>query len=160
MKMSALASFGESSSIADTTSFLPPSSHSFSNTTAHAIIPEKQRRRGPVTHTGSHWLEASGALICFGLIRRLLVLPLRTANLLCAEHGCVNSLRRGRVMRFVSTVISIPSNCCTAPTATFPDGTPHSGLSPEPISLQPAATSGVGDILITLRRSPQEDVDS
>lgn len=33
-------------------------------------------------------------------------------------------------------------------------------LSPEPISLQPAAPSGVGDILITHRRPPQEDVDN
>lgn len=146
--------------VVDKTSFSPPSSHPFNNTTAHAILPEKQKHSGPVTHTGSHWMEASGVLICFGIINRLLALPLRTADLLCAEHGHVNSLRRGWVIRFVSTSISIPSNCCTVTTATFPDGTAHSGLSPEPISLQPAATSGVGNILITYWRSPEDGVDS
>lgn len=33
-------------------------------------------------------------------------------------------------------------------------------LSPEPINLQPAATSGVEDILIAHGESPQDDVDN
>lgn len=53
--------------VADTTSSFPSSSHPFNSTTAHAIMAEKQKHAGPVTHTGSHWLEASRVLICSGL---------------------------------------------------------------------------------------------
>uniref|UniRef100_A0A8D3DCD5 Regulator of G protein signaling 20 n=1 Tax=Scophthalmus maximus TaxID=52904 RepID=A0A8D3DCD5_SCOMX len=53
--------------------------------------------------------------------------------------------------------MSIPSNCCTATTAIFPDGAAHSGPLPEPISQQPAATSGIGNILITHPKPTLDD---
>lgn len=139
MKMSLSASFGSSSSVVDTTSFPPSSSHPFNNTTAHAIIPEKQQHSGAAN---PHWISLDGGLRGFNLFWNRQPFTCaslsRTANLLCAAHGHVNSLHWGGVIRFASTSISILSNCCTATTS--PDGMAHSGLSPEPISPQPAAT--------------------
>lgn len=104
----------------------PPSSHPLQNTTARTVISEKQKS----STVYSRLLE--GKPTCC----------VQSTAMLIHSTG-------GRVIAFVST--SVQSNCCTAKTATFPDGMAHSGLTPEPISLQPAATSVVGNILITHR---------
>lgn len=131
-----------------TTSFLPPSSHSFSNTTTH-----HHHRNTVVLWPMLDFIETSGVLMWFGIINRLLERPLRTTSLLLVEHNHVNSRHQGWVARLASTSSPVPSNCCT-------DTSAHSGFSPEPISPPPAATSGVGNILITRRWTPQDEPDN